>query len=124
MGRSLENKNLAKMLADIERLNLRHPVSIIAERLGIDKGIVSAYLDERKTLSKKFIKAFYTEFNGDLKAGADESAQAIPEFYTLPVDDYCQIVELTKENGRRLEEVIRLCTLIYKEFERPKSLKG
>lgn len=50
----------------VSRLSLRFPVADIAERTGAQKGNVSGYLNNKKTISESFLDAFFAAYGRDL----------------------------------------------------------
>ncbi|HEY4289789.1 MAG TPA: hypothetical protein VGN00_21960 [Puia sp.] len=48
-------------------MKFRFPIKTIADRMGIDRGNLSAYLSGKKPISERFIQRFYYTFAEDLK---------------------------------------------------------
>src|ERR1700712_570732 len=53
-------------------MKFRFPIKTIADRMGIDRGNLSAYLSGTKPISERFIQRFYYTFSEDLKAMASK----------------------------------------------------
>jgi len=57
------NRNNKKLIKMVNFLQLEFPVAEISERLKVDKGNLSSYLNNKKSVSNNFIEKFATEFN-------------------------------------------------------------
>jgi len=78
------NRNNEKLIKAVNSLQLEFPVAEISERLKVDKGNLSSYLNNKKSVSSKFLEKFAAEFNIDFN-----------EFETTNSDDDYE--ELEKE---------------------------
>lgn len=59
------NTNNEKLIKAVNYLRLEFPVVEIAEKMGLDKGNISSYLNNKKSVSANFIKKFEQAFNID-----------------------------------------------------------
>ena len=62
------NKNNSKLIKVVNYLQLEFLIAEISERLKVDKGNLSSYLNNKKSVSTKFLEKFAEEFNVDLNA--------------------------------------------------------
>jgi SOS-response transcriptional repressor LexA len=60
----MEKEKLQSLfLAEVEKLNLRHPVADLVKKTEYNNGIISEYLSGKKLVSEKFFKAFCKAYN-------------------------------------------------------------
>jgi len=59
------NTNNEKLIKAVNYLRLEFPVVEIAEKMNMDKGNISSYLNNKKSVSSNFIKKFEEAFNID-----------------------------------------------------------
>jgi len=59
------NTNNEKLIKAVNYLRLEFPVVEIADKMKMDKGNISSYLNNRKSVSSNFIKKFEEAFNID-----------------------------------------------------------
>jgi transcriptional regulator with XRE-family HTH domain len=62
---------LEKFREDVRMLRLRLPIAEIANRMGMDKGNISSYLNGRKRPGKKFLQKFYQIFSASTTTVAE-----------------------------------------------------
>lgn len=77
----LTNNQIEQFFKDLQALNLRFPVSAIAEKTGYSKGNVSDYINRKKSVSKAFIDRFYYEFYGTKNVPHETKAEEPQEPY-------------------------------------------
>lgn len=61
------NRNNKKLIEAVKFLNLEFPVKDISLRMGVDKGNLSSFLSDKKSVSKKFLEKFEKEFYAELR---------------------------------------------------------
>jgi phage repressor protein C with HTH and peptisase S24 domain len=66
------NRNNKKLIKMVNFLQLEFPVAEISERLKVDKGNLSSYLNNKKSVSNNFIQKFTTEFNLNIEEFNDD----------------------------------------------------
>ncbi len=66
MLKPIDQQRLDQLKADLELLNIRFPVAVLAERMNTNKGNLSAYLNGKKPISDQFLAKFYEVFKEDL----------------------------------------------------------
>jgi hypothetical protein len=93
----IDIQRLEKLKGDIERLQLRFPITTIAQRMGIHKGTVSSFLSGRIPVSDNYLNKFYIAFSSALK----EAPEATPSQTEL---------DLFKSIDNRLLEVATVLT--------------
>jgi len=59
------NTNNEKLIKAVNSLRLEFPVVEIAEKMKMDRGNISNYLNDKKSVSSNFIKKFEAAFNID-----------------------------------------------------------
>jgi transcriptional regulator with XRE-family HTH domain len=82
----IDTEELERLKKDVNSLKFRFPIKTIADRMGVDRGNLSAYLSGKKPVSERFIRRFYHTFAEDLKAVADlkraDSSSVEEEIFT------------------------------------------
>ena len=72
---------LDKVSSVLQKLKLRFPVAEVSEKLGIDKGMTSAYLSGKKPMSANFYSSFMKAYGEN--AEQENSGITIPSFNSL-----------------------------------------
>jgi len=70
LAKRIEIERLERLKKDVNSMQFRFPIKTIADRMGIDRGNLSAYLSGKKPISERFIQRFYHTFAEDLKTTA------------------------------------------------------
>lgn len=65
MSEIKRNTNNEKLIKAVNYLRLEFPVVEIADKMNMDKGNISSYLNNKKSVSSNFIKKFEAAFNID-----------------------------------------------------------
>lgn len=61
------NRNNKKLIEAVNFLKLEFPVKDISLRMGIDKGNLSSFLSDKKSVSKNFLEKFEKEYQAELQ---------------------------------------------------------
>lgn len=102
------NKN-EQLIKAVNSLRLDFPIVELAEKMEVDKGNVSAYLNNKKPVSKNFIKKFEDVFNisiGDFEAEQKEIPQN--KQYETTKDPPNEMVTLLKDHVNDLKDTIEI----------------
>ncbi|EKT4508349.1 helix-turn-helix domain-containing protein [Flavobacterium psychrophilum] len=67
------NRNNGKLIKAVNSLHLEFPIAEISERLKVDKGNLSSYLNNKKSVSSKFLEKFSKAYNIDLSEFEDDN---------------------------------------------------
>jgi transcriptional regulator with XRE-family HTH domain len=97
------NTNNEKLIKAVNYLRLEFPVVEIAEKTGMDKGNISSYLNNKKSVSSNFIKKFEEAFNIDTNNFENK-----PEQTPRQNDDSLKdkLIEVLENQLRRLENAL------------------
>jgi transcriptional regulator with XRE-family HTH domain len=74
LEKKIDKEGLERLRRDIASLNLRFPVKTVADRLGVDRGNLSAYLSGKKPIPEKLLQKFYKTFSKELSGEATKDA--------------------------------------------------
>jgi len=94
-------QRLEKVKGDIEKLQLRFPVTTIAEKMGIYKGTVSSFLSGRIPVSDDLLKKFYAAFGKELKESSVPQAKERQEVSSSQTE-----LELLKSMDNKLAAIL------------------
>ena len=100
------NTNNEKLIRAVNYLQLEFAVVEIATKMGLDKGNVSAYLNNKKSVSSNFIKKFEEAFNIDT---TNFDSKPKPEANNLqPVGESLKdkMIEILETQLRRAESAL------------------
>jgi len=97
----VDTQRLERLKADIERLQLRFPVTTIAEKMGIYKGTVSSFLSGRIPVSDNLLKKFYAAFGKELKKSSAPQAKERQEVSSSQTE-----VELLKSMDNKIAAIL------------------
>lgn len=81
------HRNNSKLIEIVNFLQLKFPVAEISERLGVDKGNVSSYLNNKKSVSNKFLEKFIREFNVNIESFENSMSSKKVGFFTNDMID-------------------------------------
>lgn len=59
-------RNNKKLIEAVSFLKLEFPIKDISTRMGVDKGNLSSFLNNKKSVSKKFLEMFEKEYSTEL----------------------------------------------------------
>lgn len=77
MPNNIDIERFKQFRKDVESLQLRFPITEIAERTEWDKGNVSSYYNGKKAPSKNFLKKFHLSFEKELRTAAPSNPAEI-----------------------------------------------
>jgi phage repressor protein C with HTH and peptisase S24 domain len=63
----ITKQDIEKFYVDVDRLNLKFPVAVLAKQTGFSKGQISQVLNKKIEPSESLINEFYNKFNDSLK---------------------------------------------------------
>lgn len=95
------NTNNEKLIKAVNYLRLEFPVVEIAEKMNMDKGNISSYLNNRKSVSSNFIKKFEDAFNID--TSNFENKPEIKNPQPIGEGDYTLLRELIQTQAKQIE---------------------
>jgi transcriptional regulator with XRE-family HTH domain len=96
------NRNNKKLIDAVNFLQLEFPIKDISERMGIDKGNLSSYLSNRKSVSAKFMEKFEKEFSKEL-SGFVYNSESVEKNDT--VEDIDCVLELKRIIAKKDEQL-------------------
>ena len=71
------DRNNKKLIEAVNFLKLEFPIRDISERMGVDKGNLSSFLSNKKSVSSKFLDKFQQEFSGELSGFVYDSKEIV-----------------------------------------------
>jgi hypothetical protein len=99
-----------KLMADLDLLGFRYPVTTIAQRMGMNKGNISAFLSGRIPLSQNFLDKFYSIYKEEIEQAAEKKKledEINPK--QLPVyDSNGDRIEILENIENRLCEIVEI----------------
>ncbi len=95
------NTNNEKLIKAVNYLRLEFPVVEIAEKMNMDKGNISSYLNNKKSVSANFIKKFEDAFNIDTSNFENKPEIKTPQ--PIGEGDYTLLRELIQTQAKQIE---------------------